>query len=270
MPPVTYQNQAVTIPQRFWTAETGALVKGYAMCYNDDYGTATVAQQERRSWVENPTQDNAHAFAGVLARSFPARAGGQNVELYIPGSYCDCYLFDAAATRGNMRTFYVANGATVGAVHGTNTKYGRLSTYGFPGKGSAIVLQTVTAAGLVPCYLMDGPQSGMAEYINVAAGSGAITIMDGGYSYVNGALASVANYTFTKGAAATNHLRKAIYQAIVMAANNLVVTFNPVGERLDKTTNLNTITFNAQDEFACLEFFEDRWMTMFLEGATEA
>lgn len=267
---VHFESQANVVGQRFWTASTSALVKGYAMCYNSNVGTATAEDTKRWSYVEEPTQDNNHAFAGVLLHSYDAAAGGQEVELAVPGTQALCYVADASVTQGDFLSFYVGNGATVGAGQGTNGNAGQLSTVGYQGRGTVQVLQTLSAAGLAQCYIMDGPESGMCEQLNPAVGGAAVTIMKGGYTYVEGGTVNTAHCTFTMLGSQYKGQKKGInITETIGNSKNLVVTLPAGALQLDKSATLATLTFNTAAEVAELLGVNDTWQTQYLLGATE-
>lgn len=63
---------------------TGALVKGQAVFYNRDYGTAATAEPGRDWFVEDASDGNYHRFAGVTAEAHTANASGQQIEIFTP------------------------------------------------------------------------------------------------------------------------------------------------------------------------------------------
>jgi hypothetical protein len=115
-----------------WYEGDDALYEGEGVCYNSDYGTATTADARRTNHVERPSSSNNRRFAGVAARDYKARLGGQMVEINNPGSVCNIALGADTVVDTGMLTCQAGGAA------------GRFSDAGFIGRGSAIPLQTVT------------------------------------------------------------------------------------------------------------------------------
>ena len=122
-----------------WYSGTDALKQGEGVCYNTDYATTalpvTAIDASRMNRVERPTSSNNRAFAGVAARDYSAQSGGQFVEIFEPGSVCLIALGADTVINTGMLTAQANGGSAAG----------RFSDQGFPGRGSAIPLQTVTA-----------------------------------------------------------------------------------------------------------------------------
>lgn len=178
--------QARTISAWVWFNGDGALKEGQGVCYNWDYGTAATREARRTNEVEVPTILNAPYFAGVTARSYAAHSGGQFVEIYLPGSTCNVWS-TLSNTIGVGRTTCQAGAGVAAAGYFTLT--------GFPGRGSAIPLQTIdrsSTAGLCLCLLEDGEQSGLVENITdyASAEAEAKVFMVGGVSYFGGSTAT--------------------------------------------------------------------------------
>jgi len=129
-------NQENGILETFWYTGTDALMQGEAICFDTDRGTATSLDRKRNNYVERPSTSNNLAFAGVAVRDYSAQSGGQMVEVYRPGSR-GVYValgVDTVVDTGQL-TFQVGGGAGAG----------RFVVAGFPGCGSIIPRQTVTA-----------------------------------------------------------------------------------------------------------------------------
>jgi len=119
-----------------WYGGTDALKEGEAVCYNTDYGTATAIDGRRGNRVERPSTSNNLAFAGVAARDYSAKSLGQMVEIYGPGSKGVNVALGVDTVLGTGQlTFQVGGGAGAG----------RFVKVGFPGRGSIIPRQTITA-----------------------------------------------------------------------------------------------------------------------------
>lgn len=139
MNPTLHEQQARHTIRRVYYTGNGALDQGIGLCYDRDYTSAADLATEshglRDKRVELPSAGNANWFAGVTARSIKAVTGGQWVEIYEPGSVCEIALCDDTV-----------NGTTLYAASVTAADQGRFSRAGFPGRGCALALQTVTAA----------------------------------------------------------------------------------------------------------------------------
>ena len=117
----------------FFTGST-ALDKGIGLCYDADAGTAGDVEPDRDNHVELPSLTNAMHFAGVTVRKYKAVTGGQWIYIYEPGSVCEVALAGDCAVGVGILTCIAASGAP-----------GRFSAHkGYPGRGSAVPLQTVT------------------------------------------------------------------------------------------------------------------------------
>ena len=177
--------KSLTFSAFVWFSGTVALKEGQGVCYNWDYGTAGDYDARRTNHVEVPTILNAPYFAGVAARPYSANSGGQFIEIFLPGSTCNVWtLIDTIV--GADRITCQAGAGVVAA--------GYWTVPGFPGKGSATPLQTVTASSgsLCMALLEDGEQSGLVENITdyASAEAGAKVFMVGGVSYFGGSTAT--------------------------------------------------------------------------------
>jgi hypothetical protein len=133
-----------------WYEGTDALAEGTALCFNIVRGTATAPDGTRSSYVIRPTAATAKAFAGVAARDYTAKAGGQFIEINTPGSLG----VKVRLTTGNT-TIGVTN---LVFVYGTGTG-GFVANSGV-GQGSALAVQTTTGAAFCYANLGEGVQSG--------------------------------------------------------------------------------------------------------------
>jgi len=137
-----YIKQAGSSKGVFWCTETTALKKGHGMCFDLDYATTDTGETATDPFgkrgmkvVQKPSSTNNMAFAGVLTQDYPARPAGQIVELSLPGG-CAMVAARFAAT---------INGESL-ACHAGGADTGIWGLRGFSGRGSAIPLQTLTAA----------------------------------------------------------------------------------------------------------------------------
>ena len=128
-----YIRHARRFPRKVWFEGSVALVKGQGLCGNQDYGTAADQDERRDTYVELPAIGNELWFAGVAARDYSAKTGGQMVEIYEPGSVCQIALGTDVVVGAGIVTCSAGLGDP-----------GRFGSAGFPGRGSAVPLQTVT------------------------------------------------------------------------------------------------------------------------------
>jgi hypothetical protein len=209
--------------QKAFHTSTSALSRGYGVCFNADRGTAASVDEGRRYEVEAPSQTNNLWFAGVLESAYVANANGQEVTLQIPGGLAYIYVGDSSTTvAGTIVTCNV----TDGKFYAVN---------GYMGRGSALVLQTLSSAGIALAYLYDGEESGMFENLAVANAATTFSPMVGGLTrltYANcsggNCVATLANAT---GRGAYFGLRKgfATYTANATTASYQVATTNTYG-----------------------------------------
>ncbi len=235
--------QAQTKSAWVWFNGAVALKEGQGVCYNWDYGTAATREARRTNEVEVPTILNAPYFAGVTARSYSASTGGQFIEIFLPGSTCNVWS-TVSNTIGVGRTTCQAGAGVAAAGYFTLT--------GFPGRGSAIPLQTIdrsSTAGLCLVLLEDGEQSGLVENITDYAGAEAVAkvIMVGGVSYVGGTTATGAK-TFALADGTKVGQKKGFFVRTSFSSEALTVTPASTGVRLDGSTTLATFVLEtAQD-----------------------
>jgi hypothetical protein len=180
-----------------WYAGTDAIQEGEGLCYNTDYGTAANADGRRSAFVERPSASNNKAFAGVAARSYTAKSGGQFVEINQPGSKGVNIALGADTTIDTGFLNFTA---------GTGSEAGRFVKAGYRGRGAAYIRQTVTAlieSSLTGAWSLDtdGVTLTVVATAGLAAGDTVVLlggeIEDGGASIVPGkyTIASVTNAT---------------------------------------------------------------------------
>ena len=122
-------------PRSVFFNGSGALVKGQAVAYNRDYGTATDASGRRDKEVELLSQSNNLAFAGVCIQDYAAKAGGQQIEIYEPGSVCEVStLFPTTVNATYLSAHLSGSNAVIN---------GRFAEGGLAGRGRALALQTL-------------------------------------------------------------------------------------------------------------------------------
>ncbi len=133
----SHVNDFLAVVGWFWYSGTDAISKGEAVCYDTDYGTATANEGRRQNQVERPSLSNNKAFAGVAARDYSAKTGGQFIEAYMPGS---------KGVPVALAVDTVINTGVLSFVAGASGSHrGRFYTGKYLGRGSIIPRQTVTA-----------------------------------------------------------------------------------------------------------------------------
>ncbi len=240
--------QAKVISEFVWFNGDGALKEGQGVCYNWDYGTAADYAARRTNEVEVPTILNAPYFAGVAARPYSANTGGQFIEIFLPGSTCNVWtLIDTTIGVGRITC---QAGAGVAAA-------GYWTVTGFPGKGSAIPLQTVTASTgkLCMALLEEGEQSGLVENITDYAGAEAEAkvYMIGGVSYFGGTTATGAK-TFVLADGTKVDQRKGFVVRTSFSSEALTISPTSPGVKLDGSTANTTIVMETAADFTILEW----------------
>jgi hypothetical protein len=122
-----------------WYSGADALLEGEALCYDILNGTAANKNARRGNAATRPSSSNNKAFAGVVARDYPACATGQFVEINVPGSKGVNIALGANVTLNQgFLTFTV----------GSAGEAGRFVKGGLAGRGSALIRQTVADAVL--------------------------------------------------------------------------------------------------------------------------
>lgn len=128
-----------------WYEGIDALGEGEAVSYNNDIGPAAEVDGRRHNHVERPgAGTKTHEFAGVAARNYSAEAGGQLIEIYIPGS------------RGVKVRLDTGEAATIGTGTLTFASGGKFAAGTHYGRGSAIPRQTAGAAEKCQADLLVG------------------------------------------------------------------------------------------------------------------
>ncbi|KKL15882.1 hypothetical protein LCGC14_2501160 [marine sediment metagenome] len=260
--------QAWTKNAWVWFNGTGALKEGQGVCYNWDYGTAATRLARRTNEVEVPTILNAPYFAGVATRAYTASAGGQMIEIYLPGSTCNVWS-TLSNTIGVGRTTCQAGAGVAAAGHFTLT--------GFPGKGSAIPLQTIdrsSTAGLCLALLEEGEQSGLVENITDYAGAEAVAkvYMVGGVSYFGGSTATGAK-TFVLADGTKVGQKKAFVVRSSLSSEAVTVTPTSGGLKRSGSAALANFVMETALDYIVLEWggfsTTSTWSTIATIAVTE-
>lgn len=253
-----YKDQFKIIKRRVWCLTTTALAAGTGVVYDYKNGTAATEDRSRAKTVEAASATNNQFFAGVLLEAKPAGVA-KFIDIACPGSDLLIYLTDTSATIGDV----------VQMDCGDETGQFKAGGMGY-GCGSAKILTTVTAAGLVHAKLLEGDSEGILQELTPVLAGGAIVPSLTGTTIVDGTLVSTANLTSTLANGTVVGQRKA-YKIKVTIGNskNYVVTVT-TGVQLDGSTALATITFNAANEQSILEWTGAHWKLIANSGATLA
>ncbi len=259
-----YEKQENRIPAWVWFSGTTALAEGQGVCYDWDYGTPTAKDGRRFNRVEVPAILNARYFAGVAARAYSAKSGGQLIEINVPGSVCNILL---------AKTSVIGAGVVTCEAGGTYAGYFRLS--GFEGEGSAVPLQTVvgTTGSPLVCLakLQEGIPSGLVENVVIATTAGAITCMVGGVTYFPANVLTDGDATFTVANGTICGQRKGFVTYGEQTTNNVVLTITS-GMQNDANAALNSWTTDTDLEECYLTWQGNDtngvWFEDFIIGGT--
>ena len=151
-----FADQRRELKYSVWFSGSTAIRKGMGLCYDLDYlttgtgETATDAWGRRGNVVAVPSSSNNLAFAGVATQAYPAKTGGQRIDIFLPGSICEVEIGFPATIDNGDGAILTCSASSVDA--------GRFTFAGFPGRGSMAPLQTLAAAAGngVPFKSLDG------------------------------------------------------------------------------------------------------------------
>jgi hypothetical protein len=247
---ILHEDKVRKIKRRVKYTGSDAVTKGYGLCYDRDYGTAASIDGLRDKHVALPTSANNGSFAGVAAQSYPAKAGGQWIEIFEPGSVCEVY-FDGTTAIGE-KTFYTCQ------IGGGGSGTFDIVTLGYMGRGTARVMQTRTGAGLALAELMDGPESFLIETLVTGTGSGALQSMVGGVTVIAGGTTPSADYTSTLANGTFIGQRKRFTLLATITTHDYLVTVT-AGEQLDGATDLASLELDAAADDSELEWGGTKW-----------
>lgn len=250
--------------RRVWCTETGALTKGTALMFSPgaigaigpDPAVAVTSDDARRgAVVALPTYLNNQAFAGILARSYPANALGQEVEITYPENGVNVQVYVDGS---------VSEGQNVYAWPILGTGQYSASQKGAMGVGTVRIRGTRTGAGLVQGEFVacGGIETGGIQPLTAPAGGGAGTPMNtisktGLTTFAAQTLAG--NATFVLGAPDFDGQRKAFKVLGTQTTNNIVITLTPTGTAPDGSA-LTTITMDTIDSYTSLVGSGGKWL----------
>lgn len=209
-------NDAPQILDRVFFEGSVALAQGTALCFNQDYGTATSVDDSRARRVELPNSTNHNWFAGVVTQAYAANPAGQWVTIARPGSVVQV-LTDGAITAIGQVGGFLANDAGSLATQANVGKWSATYNAG-RGAGSVEFIQTAVAAGLVQAKLLEGANVGGVE---VFTGPATATVVSpfGVSVLTNSADNTSTPWTLANGTAYGQ--RKTIVYASVATANKI-------------------------------------------------
>lgn len=250
-----------TISKWVWyenaVAGTGeAILEGQAVCFNFDYtgDGATTPDARRVNHVEKPTVTNAQWFAGVAARAYSAKDGGQFIEIFVPGSVCLIHLNASAPSTvvgQGLLTFDVTSGVE-----------GQFLRTGMPGAGSAVPLETTTSGTTQKCLalLQEGPPSGGVEYFE-PADVAAFVAMVGGTTLMKGrALSQDCVEEIVDGLVEGIKKRFVVVTAAFTGTKLQVDIENNDGIKIDSVSvNLAEVTLESVNDNVTFEWKQGAW-----------
>jgi hypothetical protein len=246
--------------KRVYYEGSDTLGTGYALCYNQDYGTAAEADVSRAKRVEKPSTSNNMFFAGVVAPSSGGLVGPCWIDIILPGSKsvevyakANCTI---STTQQRRITFEAGQYYFAGL------------GYGFPGQGSAIVKQTLdrSTAGLLLVDLQEGEQSGGIEHVTPA--NGAMTIMLGGVTLFPVTTIGTGDATYTLPDGIEPDQRKAFFCEGTMSSNDIVITVSTVSLiAAVATSGYDVCTMDAAGEYLSAVWNGKAW---FVQGSALA
>lgn len=115
------------------------------------------------------------------------------------------------------------------------------------------------------CYLEEGPQSGMVEWITPDSAT-AKPSMVGGYTYIFGGATITTDSTFTLADGQTPGQLKLWRLMGALTTNDYLVTLGTTGEQLDGTTDLASLEFDGADDSSMLIWGGQYWRLLVNKG----
>jgi len=258
MSSITQLNQLDFKIKRFKCDTLTALAKGTPMVFNYDYGTAATQELSRNKRIVVASAADCKDFAGVLAQAKAVTTSATFVDVILCGGGA-MVTASAAVTIGDILN--ASCGDTPAEFVGA--AFGR-------GKGAAIALQTITESGVLPVQLLEGEANSIVQSITPVAAGGAITVSVEGLTTINGGTVADAHITATLADGTYVGQRKAVtINTLIGGSKNFVYTIT-TGKQVDGATALVSLTFNAADEQAVLEWTGAHWQLLSHSGVTIA
>lgn len=179
-------NNGIFKPRKVYFTGSTALKKGMGLCFDRDYYStnegeaATDGTELRDHRVEVPSTTNNLRFAGVCVKDYPAKAIGQEIEIWEPGGLAHILIGQDAT---------LASGATAGTFmtcSASATDSGRFTFMGLMGRGSAQVLET-DASGALFTSIDGSATAATSGGVNTVTKTGIGTACGYGGTFVTGA-----------------------------------------------------------------------------------
>ena len=264
-----YLKKGQQILARVWFGGSTALLEGQGLCYNFDHypsgGAVTNSNPDRYNRVELPSTANSLHFAGVSAHAYPASSTGQMVEICLPGSVCNILCYADVTIGVGIITCEAGNAL------GT-TYAGYFSRAGFEGEGSAVPLQTVSAAStpaLCLAKLQTGNPSGLIEVVTPPSTGASMTLLPFGITFFEAATIASQDASAVLANGTILGQRKA-YQCEGTMTTNQVDVEVTAGIRADHSTAIAGIVFDADAEDFYLVWTGGAWKETYYTGAEPA
>ena len=244
------------VVEEFFCEDLAALTAGQAVCFDRDRGVAANVDGKRLQFVEGPSVSNNCDFAGILLDAKAAHTEGHVCVRVVVKGPALVNVGAASVALGDFLTADVLDG--------------KFYAVGHKGRGTVKVLQTLTAAGLALAVMCEGEESGLVHTQALALAGAAVVLTPTGRTLIDGTLVVTAHATYTLANGKQIGERKSIKVTdLIGSTKNLVVTVTN-GVQIDRTTALATLTFNAADEEAILEWDGMNWALLGYAGVTLA
>lgn len=254
-----YKFQGLLLPRRVYGLESTGATKGYGMVYNHvstDASAVTIEDLARGKYVNAPTVTLNKYFAGVVTQG---RSDKGVLEIATPGSDCHIYCGETSASAGQI--VYCDCGDNAGKFY-----------LGGDGRtlGAAILLEDVSAAGLVHAKLIDGEDRGLLQMLTPVLAGAAIVPTAEGVTLINGGTVDTANITATLANGTVIGQRKTVKITTTVGNSKNFVYTCTTAVQMDGSTALATVTMNTAAEIFTVEWMGTQWQLISYKGATLA
>ena len=104
--------------EKVWFSGSTAVRKGMGLCYDLDTVTTDTGETATDPWgrrgrlVAVPSTSNNNSFAGYATQAYSAKTGGQEIEIYVPGSICEVEVGIASTILGMVSGSFLWPGST--------------------------------------------------------------------------------------------------------------------------------------------------------------
>lgn len=265
---------------RVYFPGTDTLKEGYPVCWNFDAAdvdaenntfTANDVGVEfwndaRRIQVEKPSEGNKLHFAGVVSEKFENFTGPGWIEIHRPGSICNVWCASSVDHGQTGITTNTGQTVTFGPTAWT------FKTGGYPGTGSAIILQDEnrsSTAGLIMAELMTGEPSGGNHFVSccsstsgLSAAVAAVMVMAGVYTVSERSVASSAiaslDIAASDGSYIGQRFKIVFPTGVALSQSSISIHVKAVYKGVFSATTSGNISAHAQLD-AAGDFLEMRW-----------